>query len=101
VVNCGIASRKKIMTSMAYVKIYTGRNCAYCTAAKRLLTAKGVNFQEIDVDQDPTIRQEMIKLTGRQTVPQIFIGDHHVGGHDDLVALNRAGKLDQLLQGNS
>ena len=83
---------------MASVEIYTTRWCGYCQAAKALLGRKGVKFTEIDVSADPTRRDEMVKrANGRHTVPQIFIGATHVGGSDDLHALERAGKLDPLL----
>jgi glutaredoxin 3 len=83
---------------MAPVEIYTSPWCGYCHAAKRLLTQKGVAFTEIDINADPARRQEMLsRANGRYTVPQIFIGSTHVGGSDDLHALDRAGKLDSLL----
>lgn len=79
------------------VTIYSGIRCAYCNAAKRLLDNKGVEYTEINVDEDPTLREEMLARTKRQTVPQIFIDDLHVGGFDDLAELNHEGKLDELL----
>jgi len=79
------------------VVIYSTPFCGYCAAAKTLLSAKGVEFQEIDVFSEPQRRQEMMELTGRRTVPQIFIGDRHVGGFDDLRALDTQGELDPLL----
>jgi len=83
---------------MASVEIYTTPWCGYCRAAKALLQRKGVAFGEIDVGADPARRQEMLqRANGRWTVPQIFIGTTHIGGSDDLHALERAGKLDQLL----
>lgn len=83
---------------MKTVDIYTSPLCGYCHAAKRLLTQKGVAFTEIDVLADPTRRPEMEKRSeGGRTVPQIFIGDLHVGGCDELYALDRAGNLDPLL----
>ena len=83
---------------MIQVEIYTTRYCPYCHAAKRLLSRKGVEFAEIDVSGDPKGRSEMvIRANGRMTVPQIFIGATHVGGCDDLYALDRGGKLDPLL----
>jgi len=83
---------------MKPITIYTTPFCGYCHAAKRLLTNKGQVFTEIDVSRSPKQRQEMMaRANGRHTVPQIFIGDTHVGGYDDLAALERAGKLDQLL----
>lgn len=75
--------------------MYGASWCPYCARARKLLTAKGVAFEEIDVDA--TGREEMIRRSGRSTVPQIFIGDTHVGGSDDLHALEAAGKLDALL----
>lgn len=83
---------------MATVEIYTTQWCGYCRAAKALLTRKGVKFIEIDVGDDPVRRDEMLaRANGGWTVPQIFIGLTHVGGSDDLHALERAGKLDGLL----
>ena len=87
---------------MAQVEIYTTRFCPYCHAAKRLLSRKGVEFTEIDVSGDPKGRNDMVtRANGRMTVPQIFIGSTHVGGYDDLSALDRAGKLDPLLDHSS
>ena len=83
---------------MKPVEIYTSPLCGFCHAAKRLLTQKGVSFSEIDVLSHPDRKPEMIKrANGGRTVQQIFIGDVHVGGCDDLYALERAGKLDALL----
>ena len=79
------------------VVMYTTRLCGFCRAAKKLLDAKGVEYQTIAVDFDSEKRQEMMQRSGRRTVPQIFIGDHHVGGFDDLNALESADKLDELL----
>ncbi|WP_278044292.1 glutaredoxin 3 [Pseudaestuariivita atlantica] len=80
------------------VEIYTSPLCGYCHMAKRLLTSKGVSFTEIDILAEPQRRGEMMqRANGGRTVPQIFIGDIHVGGSDDLHALERAGKLDALL----
>jgi glutaredoxin 3 len=80
------------------VVIYSSSWCPFCHRAKRLLTNKGVAFTEIDVDGKPELRREMVeKAHGRSTVPQIFIGGTHVGGCDDLYALDRAGKLDAML----
>ena len=85
---------------MQTVEIYTSPLCGYCHAAKRLLTQKDVAFSEIDVLSDPAKRQEMMqRANGRHTVPQIFVGETHVGGYDDLAALDSAGKLDPLLAG--
>jgi glutaredoxin 3 len=83
---------------MKPVEIYTTPLCGYCHAAKRLLTQKGVAFTEIDVSRDPAQRAVMTeRANGGRTVPQIFIGGQHVGGCDDLYALDRAGHLDPLL----
>ena len=83
---------------MKPVEIYTAPLCGYCHAAKRLLTQKGVNFTEINISTQPGKRAEMMqRAKGGRTVPQIFVGDIHVGGYDELNALDRAGKLDALL----
>jgi glutaredoxin 3 len=85
---------------MPHVTIYTTNLCPYCHAAKELLARKGAAFEEIDVSADSALRQAMtVRAGGRRTVPQIFIGDHHVGGCDDLHALDRKGGLDPMLQG--
>ena len=87
---------------MSGVVMYSSRFCPFCSAAKRLLAARGVAFEEIDVDFDPERRGEMMaRAGGRHTVPQIFIGGRHVGGCDELYALERAGELDALLEGAS
>ena len=84
---------------MPAVKMYTTAVCPYCIRAKQLLNAKGVaQIEEIRIDTDPTARAYMMEITGRRTVPQIFIGDTHVGGCDDLVALDAKGGLLPLLQ---
>ncbi|MEM1385136.1 MAG: glutaredoxin 3 [Pseudomonadota bacterium] len=81
------------------VEVYTKPLCPYCTMAKRLLKQKGVAFTEIDVMMSRSRKAEMVdRAAGRTTVPQIFIGETHVGGADDLMALEEAGKLDPLLQ---
>ena len=83
---------------MQPVEIYTSPLCGFCHAAKKLLTEKGVTFTEIDVFANPDRKPEMLqRANGSRTVPQIFIGETHVGGCDDLYALDRAGKLDPLL----
>jgi glutaredoxin 3 len=85
---------------MPDIVVYTKPGCPYCHMAKNLLARKGVNFSEIDISRERDRRPEMIaRANGRTTVPQIFIGSVHVGGSDDLHALERAGKLDPLLQG--
>ncbi len=80
-----------------HVKVYSGRLCAYCMAAKRLLEKKGIEYEDVMVDDNPTLRKEMERLSKQQTVPQIFIDEIHVGGYDDLAELHREGKLDDLL----
>jgi glutaredoxin 3 len=83
---------------MKSVEIYTTPFCPYCVAAKRLLQKKGVTYAETDVSRDPALRQAMMQRAGgRHTVPQIFIGGQHVGGCDDLHALDHQGRLDPLL----
>ena len=82
---------------MSKIVIYTRQFCGYCTAAKRLLDQKGVSYEEIDATYAPEKRQEMISRSGRMTFPQIFIGETHVGGCDELHALDRDGKLDALI----
>ncbi len=84
---------------MPAVKMYTTAVCPYCIRAKQLLNAKGVaQIEEIRIDLDPEARAHMMEVTGRRTVPQIFIGDTHVGGCDDLMALDAKGGLVPLLQ---
>ncbi|MBP0483277.1 glutaredoxin 3 [Sagittula salina] len=85
---------------MQRIEIYSSPYCGFCHSAKRLLTSKGAEFHEIDVVKEPGRRSEMMdRAHGRHTVPQIFIGETHVGGCDELYALERAGKLDPLLAG--
>jgi len=87
---------------MATIQIYTTASCAYCGAAKGFLARRGqTNIEEIRIDLDPTLRDEMVARTQRRTVPQIFINGQHVGGYDDLTALDRAGMLKPLLEGRS
>ena len=83
---------------MKQVKMYTTAVCPYCIIAKQLLASKGVTaIEEVRIDTDDAQRERMMEITGRRTVPQIFIGETHVGGFDDLSALNQTGKLDVLL----
>ncbi len=83
---------------MAQVRMYSTAVCPYCQMAERLLRERGVaEIEKIRIDTDPAQRAEMMEKTGRRTVPQIYIGDTHVGGYDDLAALDRAGKLSALL----
>lgn len=85
---------------MAKVTIYTRMFCPYCTRAVALLKDKGIEINEIDAGMDPKLREEMVERSGGgRTFPQIFVGDKHIGGCDDMVALDRAGKLDPLLAG--
>jgi len=79
------------------VRMYSTRFCPYCTAARRLLTERGLVFDDIDVDGKAGLRATMERESGRRTVPQIWIGSHHVGGFDDLNALDRSGRLQTLL----
>ena len=83
---------------MVQVLMYSTRICPYCRMAERLLAKRGIEPEKVLVDDNPGRREEMIRLTGRTSVPQIFIGPHHVGGYNELVALDRDGKLDTLLK---
>jgi glutaredoxin 3 len=82
---------------MAKVIVYSSAHCPYCVMAKQLLERKGVAFQEVRVDLEPAKREEMMQKSQRRTVPQIFINDQAVGGYTDLLAIDRANKLDQML----
>ena len=87
---------------MTPITMYSTAICPFCVQAERLLRAKGVGeIAKVRVDLEPERRREMMEKTGRRTVPQIYIGNMHVGGYDDLVALDRAGKLGPLLEGKS
>ena len=81
------------------ITLYVSDWCPFCQRAKSLLTRKNLVFSEINVEQDATLREEMLARSNQRTVPQIFIGDKHVGGYDDLFALDRSGELDRLIQG--
>jgi len=81
----------------APVTLYTTRFCPYCIRARRLLDRKGVDYTDMRVDKDPALRQEMMERSGRHTVPQIWIGERHIGGCDELHHLDRDGRLDALL----
>ncbi|MDX1733066.1 MAG: glutaredoxin 3 [Halioglobus sp.] len=81
----------------AAVTLYTTRFCPYCIRAKQLLESKGVAYDDIPVDHEPALRQEMMQRSGRRTVPQIWIGEQHIGGCDELYALEQQGRLDDLL----
>jgi glutaredoxin 3 len=82
---------------MAHVTIYTRPFCGYCARALKVLGEKGADFTEVEAGMDPKLRQEMMDRSGRTTFPQIFVGDSHIGGCDDMMALERSGKLDALL----
>ncbi|MBW7930222.1 MAG: glutaredoxin 3 [Gammaproteobacteria bacterium] len=85
------------MSKAPKVVMYATPTCPYCHAARDLLQEKGVTYEEINVAGNPALRQEMAARSGRRTVPQIFINDRHIGGYDDLDALERSGQLDPLL----
>ena len=85
------------MNSKPRVVIYGSQTCNYCMAARMLLKKKGANYEDILVSADPALREEMERVSGRRSVPQIVIGDQAMGGYDELYALDKAGKLDQLL----
>ena len=85
------------MSDAPDIVMYSTGWCPYCVRARALLERKGLSFREIKIDEDPAERDAMLARSGgRRTVPQIFVGDHHVGGFDDLYALDKAGKLDEL-----
>lgn len=86
------------LNDMPDIQIYTSTICPYCIMAKRLLDKKGVGYNEINVDEKPELRLEMMQRSKRRTVPQIYIDNFHVGGYDDLYALEREKKLDNLLK---
>jgi glutaredoxin 3 len=81
------------------IKMYVKQWCSYCSAARRLLTDKGRPWEEIDISGKPEYRAEMIERSGRRSVPQIWIGERHIGGYDNLAALEDSGELDEILQG--
>ena len=83
---------------MTQVTIYTTNYCPFCSRAKALLRSKNIDFEEIDVTNDPRLRQEMERLSGRKTVPQVFIDGKPLGGFDDITYLDRTGELDRLLE---
>ena len=93
---CHLRSRDWF-NSMSNVKIYMTRTCGYCRMALNLLEKRGADAEKIFVDTQPELRKKMVEITGRRTVPQIFIGDTHVGGYDDLVDLDMDGDLQKLL----
>ena len=83
------------------ITLYTSAMCGYCVAAKNFLKSKGLQWKEVRIDTDPAQRERMVSLARRTSVPQIFIGQTHVGGYDDMMALHRAGKLEPLLAGGA
>ncbi len=83
------------------ITLYTSANCGYCMAAKNFLKSKSLSWNEVRIDLDAAERERMLARARRTSVPQIFIGDTHVGGYDDLIALHRAGKLDALVAGDA
>lgn len=83
------------------ITVYTSAICGYCVAAKNFLNSRGLRWKEVRIDMDPAEREKMMALARRTTVPQIFIGDVHVGGYDEMIALHRAGKLEPLLAGDT
>ncbi len=103
---CQYFTQQEHVTKQEYgmlkIEVYSKEVCPYCVRAKKLLTKKGASFTEIDISQQPELRDAMIaRANGKQTVPQIFINDKHIGGCDDLYALDAAGKLDSLLKDTS
>ena len=86
-------------SSSPAIIIYTSAMCGYCVAAKNFLRARGLGWREVRIDTDPAERERMVALARRTSVPQIFIGDTHVGGYDDMMAMHRAGKFEPLLAG--
>lgn len=82
---------------MSAVRIYGNSTCAYCGAARMLIAGKGVSYEDINIVSDPEKRSEMEQLSGRRSVPQIFVGDRHIGGFDELCTLDKSGELDRLL----
>ena len=91
-------SIRSVSGSTPIVTLYTTRYCPYCIHAKQLLEQKNVRYKEISVDQKPHLRQQMMEKSGRHTVPQIWINQQHIGGCDDLFALEHSGQLDQLIK---
>lgn len=84
---------------MKPVTVYGNATCAFCGAARMLLTRKGVRFEDIAVSDDPSLQRQMQERSGSRTVPQIFVGDTHIGGFEELCALDKSGELDKLLAG--
>jgi glutaredoxin 3 len=95
----GRGQQERPEVTQPIVSMYVSDWCPYCQRAKALLKQKDVTFNEINVEEDEASREEMVRRSQRRTVPQIFIGDKHVGGCDELYALDRSGELDRLIQG--
>jgi len=89
---------QRLLITMPNIKLYSSGFCGYCVAAKNFLQKRGLEFVEVRVDLDPAERQQMVERAGRTSVPQIFIGDTHVGGYEDMIALDRQGGLQPLLE---
>ncbi|MFC5569556.1 glutaredoxin 3 [Lysobacter yangpyeongensis] len=92
-------SQETVLSGAPRILIYSTAVCPYCVAAKNFLKSKGLEWTEIRVDTDPAEREKMVALTRRTSVPQIFVGDTHLGGYDDMMALHRAGGFEPLLAG--
>jgi glutaredoxin 3 len=92
---------KEVLPEGSAVVMYTTRFCPFCVQARSLLQKKGVKYQDIAVDADSALRREMMQKSGRHTVPQIWIGESHIGGCDELFALERSGQLNELLMGEN
>lgn len=90
-----------VLSDAPVITIYSTAICPYCVAAKNFLKSKGLAWTEVRIDTDPAEREKMVARTRRTSVPQIFIGETHVGGYDDMMALHRAGKLEPLLNGEA
>lgn len=96
---CPSESPPPVASQAPPITLYTSAMCGYCVAAKNFLKSRGLSWNEVRIDLDPDERERMVSRARRTTVPQIFIGETHVGGYDDLMALQRAGKLEALLDG--
>lgn len=96
---CPTESSPSAASQAPPITLYTSATCGYCVAAKNFLKSRGLSWNEVRIDLDPGERERMVARARRTTVPQIFIGETHVGGYDDLMALHRAGKLESLLGG--
>lgn len=96
-ITVSIAGTSNKGTTMSQVVLYGTRFCPFCTAARRLLTTKGINYQDVALDTDPQLRSEIMERSSRNTVPQIWVGDVHVGGYTDLLEFDVQGTLDSLI----